>query len=46
MLAIQAMLAGEDNEGDWPEDVTRADLEGALEAIAALEDKWTTGREP
>lgn len=35
LAAIQAMLAGEEHEGDWPEDVSRADLEGAEDAIAA-----------
>lgn len=27
--AIEAMLAGEENQGDWPEDVSARDLEGA-----------------
>lgn len=27
--AVRAMLAGEANEGDWPEHVTSRDLEGA-----------------
>jgi hypothetical protein len=29
----------------WPSDVTNEDLEGAREAIKALADRWTTGRE-
>lgn len=33
LSAVAAMLAGEDNEGDWPEDVTREDLEGALKRL-------------
>lgn len=27
------MLAGEDNEGDWPPDITREDLDGARAAL-------------
>ncbi len=27
--ALGAMLAGEDNQGDWDQDVTREDLEAA-----------------
>lgn len=33
--ALSAMLAGEDNTGDWDEDVTRADLEAASEWVSA-----------
>ncbi len=33
--ALSAMLAGEDNTGDWDEAVTRADLEGASEWVSA-----------
>lgn len=32
--ALSAMLAGEDNAGDWDEDVTRDDLEGASTWVA------------
>ena len=35
--AVAAMLAGEDNEGDWPEDVTRADLDGALRCLFEMQ---------
>jgi len=35
--AINAMLAGEDNTGDWPNEVTRRDLEGALDKLQAEE---------
>lgn len=31
--ALSAMLAGEDNTGDWDEAVTRADLDGASEWV-------------
>lgn len=33
--ALAAMLAGVDREGDWPMDVPREALEGALAAINA-----------
>lgn len=33
--ALSAMLAGEDNAGDWDETVTRADLEAASEWVSA-----------
>jgi hypothetical protein len=32
--AVSAMLAGADNEGDWPEDLPRRDLEDADRWIA------------
>ena len=32
--ALSAMLAGEDNQGDWPEDLPRRDLEDADRWIA------------
>lgn len=38
VAAIDAMLSGEDNAGDWPEDVTRQDLEGAAQALHARLD--------
>lgn len=34
--ALSAMLAGAENEGDWPDDVKRADMEAAYE--------WVTDR--
>ena len=41
--AIEAMLAGPVNEGDWPEDVTLGDMEAAAdwvcEQIAKRESK-------
>lgn len=37
-VAVNAMLAGEDHAGDWPEDVSREDLDAArLWLIARLE---------
>ena len=32
--ALSAMLAGEDNTGDWSEEVTRADLEAASDWVS------------
>lgn len=43
--AISAMLAGEDQAGDWSEEVTRADLEGALAALAEMEERNKKKRE-
>ncbi|WP_293827174.1 hypothetical protein [uncultured Brevundimonas sp.] len=37
--ALSAMLAGEDNTGDWDEAVTRADLEAASEWVSAQINK-------
>lgn len=47
IAAIDLALAGDiGNDDSWPIDVTREDLKGAREAIDAMDDKWTTGREP
>lgn len=35
IAACSAMLAGDENEGDWPEDVTREDLACARERLLA-----------
>lgn len=35
VAAIEAMLAGEEQEGDWPEDMNRELLEGARDALNA-----------
>jgi hypothetical protein len=35
LSAINAMLAGEEQDGDWPEHVTLKDLEGASDHIAS-----------
>jgi hypothetical protein len=32
--ALSAMLAGEDHQGDWGEDVSRADLEAAEDWVS------------
>ena len=37
--ALSAMLAGEDNTGDWGETVTRDDLEAASEWVSAQINK-------
>ena len=45
--AIALMLAGEDNEGGWPGDVTREDLQGALAALNARLERtkpWTKNK--
>lgn len=39
LSAVSAMLAGEDNEGDWPEDVKREDLEASHELLCAQRDR-------
>ena len=41
--AINAMLAGEDGEGDWPEEVTRDDLDGAADKLMMIRD-WKESR--
>jgi len=43
IAAITAALASEEGEGDCA-DVPHEDLQGALDAIRALDDRWTTGK--
>lgn len=43
LSAISAMLAGEEGAGDWPEYVTRADLEGAELVICGLDEEPEIG---
>lgn len=40
LAAVGAMLSGADNEGDWPPDVTREDLERAHARLKAMLEKW------
>lgn len=46
LAALKAILEASNLPAGWPDGVTRKDLEGAIEAIDAMADLWTTGREP
>lgn len=41
--ALSAMLAGEDHEGDWAEEVSRSDLEGAHDWVSEQLRKRQSG---